>query len=146
MKGSTADKLRAYLRAHRDEMLAFLEALVRAESPSTVPESQTLPLNLMSESLQTLGFQVQRVPGVKTGGGLLGRWPVGDQGEPGQLLLGHCDTVWPLGTLEEMPFVVEGNVARGPGIYDMKAGLTQLIFALQALVVLDLHPDRSVVV
>lgn len=49
------------------------------------------------------------------------------------LLLGHMDTVWPLGTLQTMAFRVEGSRAFGPGIYDMKAGIVMMIFALRAL-------------
>jgi glutamate carboxypeptidase len=58
-----------------------------------------------------------------------------------QLLLGHCDTVWPLGTLQEMPLQMEEGVMRGPGVYDMKAGLVQMLYALQALHTLHLEPS-----
>ena len=50
-----------------------------------------------------------------------------------EALVGHCDTVWPLGTLAEMPFEVEGNVVRGPGVLDMKGGPVQMMFVLAAL-------------
>ena len=50
-----------------------------------------------------------------------------------EILVGHCDTVWPLGTLAEMPFEVDGNVVRGPGVFDMKGGLVQIMFVLAAL-------------
>ena len=50
-----------------------------------------------------------------------------------EVLVGHCDTVWPLGTLAEVPFEVDGNVVRGPGVFGMKGGLVQMIFALAAL-------------
>ena len=50
-----------------------------------------------------------------------------------EALVGHCDTVWPLGTLAEMPFEVDGNVVRGPGVFDMKGGLVQIMFVLAAL-------------
>jgi glutamate carboxypeptidase len=60
-----------------------------------------------------------------------------------QLLVGHSDTVWPLGTLSEMPFEVEDNVVRGPGVFDMKGGLVQMIFALSAL--RDARVDPAVV-
>ena len=62
------------------------------------------------------------------------------------LLLGHLDTVWPRGTLRELPWRVEGRVARGPGIYDMKAGLVQTIWALRALDRLGRRPSRPLVV
>jgi glutamate carboxypeptidase len=52
---------------------------------------------------------------------------------PHQLVLGHCDTVWPIGTLESMPIKTDGGIFWGPGSYDMKAGLVQGLFALEAL-------------
>ncbi|OMH35015.1 M20 family metallopeptidase [Tersicoccus sp. Bi-70] len=52
----------------------------------------------------------------------------------------HYDTVWSAGSLEQWPFTVEDDVARGPGIFDMKAGLVQLIYALRLLD--DLGLDR----
>ncbi|MBT8210953.1 MAG: M20 family metallopeptidase, partial [Eudoraea sp.] len=52
---------------------------------------------------------------------------------PIQLLIGHCDTVWPTGTLEEMPLSYARGRMKGPGVYDMKAGLTQIFFALAAI-------------
>ncbi|MPZ29373.1 MAG: M20/M25/M40 family metallo-hydrolase, partial [Micromonosporaceae bacterium] len=52
---------------------------------------------------------------------------------PRVLLLGHHDTVWPLGTLARWPFSADGDVATGPGCFDMKAGLVQTFHALAAL-------------
>jgi len=49
------------------------------------------------------------------------------------LLLGHFDTVWPMGTLANMPFRIQDGRAYGPGVYDMKAGIAMMIFALRAL-------------
>lgn len=62
------------------------------------------------------------------------------------LLLGHLDTVWPHGTLEEIPFRIEGGVARGPGVYDMKAGLVQTIWALRTLDREGLRPRRPLTI
>ena len=63
-----------------------------------------------------------------------------------QLLLGHSDTVWPEGTVAEMPVSVEGNIMKGPGIYDMKVGLTQIVFALKALHYLGITPAVAPIV
>ena len=49
------------------------------------------------------------------------------------LLLGHFDTVWPVGTTALRPFSVDGDVATGPGVFDMKAGIVQGLFAMSAL-------------
>ncbi len=63
------------------------------------------------------------------------------------LLLGHLDTVWPLGTLERLPWRVgEDGMARGPGVFDMKAGLVQTIWALRALEALGTTPRRPVTI
>src|SRR6185295_10220022 len=73
-------------------------------------------------------------------------------GEAGTLLLGHHDTVWPAGTLAEMPFRVEDGRAWGPGVFDMKAGIAVALGVLDALaglpdppsVTLLLVPDEEV--
>lgn len=139
-----------YLTARRGEMLDFLAQLVQAESPSTQPEAQAMPLTILTEALLDLGFEVDHVPGQRTGGYLVGCMENGRFAAPTaiekQLLIGHCDTVWPLGTLREMPFQIDGNVVRGPGVYDMKGGLTQMIFALRALCELEYPPAYTPVV
>ena len=115
-------------------MLAVLEALVRAESPTEVPEAQTEVQNALTRLLRTLGYTVEHLPGgAESGGHLYARPHTRRRNRPVQLLVGHCDTVWPLGTLEEMPFEVDGNEVRGPGVFDMKAGLVQMLFAIAAL-------------
>jgi glutamate carboxypeptidase len=58
-------------------------------------------------------------------------------GTPRILLLGHHDTVWPIGSLKTHPWSVEQGIARGPGVFDMKAGLVQMFHALAALPSLD---------
>ncbi|MEW9521357.1 M20 family metallopeptidase [Streptomyces tubercidicus] len=58
-------------------------------------------------------------------------------GAPRVLLLGHHDTVWPIGSLKTHPWSVEQGVARGPGVFDMKAGLVQMFHALASLPSLD---------
>lgn len=60
---------------------------------------------------------------------------------PEVLLLGHLDTVWPLGTLDRLPWRVEGDRMLGPGVFDMKAGVVQGWAALASLAVR--HPDRA---
>ncbi len=58
------------------------------------------------------------------------RWRLGDQSRRGVLLVGHHDTVWPIGSLEQHPWLVDGDRVQGPGCFDMKAGLVQLFHAL----------------
>ncbi|MCO5186176.1 MAG: M20 family metallopeptidase [Anaerolineae bacterium] len=133
------DQIYTYLGTHHDDMVAFLKRLVLAESPSTRPETQTVPLALIWEFLNDLDYTIHITPGEKTGG-YLTAYPRYSYQRPQQMLIGHCDTVWPLGTLKTMPIDIGDNVMTGPGVYDMKAGLTQMLFALQALHDLELEP------
>jgi glutamate carboxypeptidase len=125
----------------REGMLELLMELARMESPSDVPESQIPVQARLTEALEELGFEVEKIPGRDTGGHLFARPEGRDPGSPSQLLLGHCDTVWKLGTLEHMPVEIEGDRLRGPGVFDMKGGLTQIIVALRILRRLGLEPD-----
>ena len=115
-------------------MVADLKQLVTCESPST--DSAAL-----ARSAAVAGAQGTRLLGAEpdqviAGGRTHLRWRLGSGG-PRVLLLGHHDTVWPIGTLEAMPWSVEGCIARGPGCFDMKAGLVLLFHALGALGDLD---------
>lgn len=120
-------------------MAAFLRELVLAESPSNVPAAQDRAFGLLTEGLAGAGLRSRRIPGRSTGGAILARPETRNRGSF-QLLLGHVDTVWPLGTLAEMPVESDGEVLRGPGSFDMKGGLTQAVFALQALRELGMPP------
>lgn len=129
-----AQTIQSYLQTHQQQMLAVLEHLVRAESPSDVPEAQFEVQDALRRLLRSLNFEVHHLPGGERSGGHLYARPAQRQPHrPRQLIVGHCDTVWPLGTIEEMPFEIEDNVVRGPGVFDMKGGLTQMIFAFAAL-------------
>ena len=120
--------------AHRlqPEAEEFVEALVRIETPSLEPEAQQPALDMLERALLDLDLACRRFRGRKSGGTLLARWP-GVATAPIQLLIGHCDTVWPFGTLDTMPLHRDGTLLHGPGIFDMKAGLTHSIFALRIL-------------
>ena len=114
-------------------MTSFLKELVRMESPTADPATQDAILRKLGEKLESLGFSVLKIPGRQSGGYLVGRPRQREKGRPLQLLIGHCDTVWPVSTLETMPLQQANGQLRGPGVYDMKAGLTQIIFSLKAV-------------
>ena len=126
--------LREDIQSRLPEMVAFLEALVHAESPSVVPESQSGTQALLAGSLRNDGFRVQMIAGRGQSGGLLQASPSARRrGSPYQILIGHTDTVWPLGTLRRMPVELDGSSLAGPGAFDMKGGLVQIAFALKSL-------------
>ena len=114
-------------------MVKFLKDLVRFETPSRDPEAQSHILTFIGKKLKGLSYKVNIYPGKETGGFLMAMPLARKKGAPVQLLIGHCDTVWKRNTLSEMPIAEGENKLSGPGIFDMKAGLTQMIFTLQAI-------------
>ncbi|MEU1424335.1 M20 family metallopeptidase [Kitasatospora sp. NPDC005751] len=112
-----------------DEMLKDLRTLVEVESPSR-------DLDALKASAEAVAGVVEsRLGGravlVGTDAGPHVHWSGG--GEPKVLILGHHDTVFPLGTLRRRPFTVEGGHATGPGVFDMLGGLVQAVHGLAAL-------------
>lgn len=140
------ERILAAAAEEMESMTSFLMELATMESPSDVPESQLPVQNRLTEALEEIGFEVELTQGEKTGGHLLAKPKDRDPGRPEQLLLGHCDTVWKLGTLDTMPLVREGDQLKGPGVFDMKGGLTQIVFALRILKKLGLEPEVTPVV
>lgn len=122
-------------------MVDTLEALVTRESPSDVPEAVSALAEWIAGRIALSGLSVETVPCEGRGDAVLAR--LGGDG-PGTLVLGHLDTVWPLGTLQEWPFEVEGDVARGPGVFDMKAGIAVAMAVLEAAFRGEVSPKGSV--
>jgi len=141
-----AQEILHYLRQRLPDMLALVQQLALVESPSIVPASQQGVLTPLADFLSTLQYQVHLIPGKQTGGHLYARPAQRTKRQPLQLLLGHCDTVWPLGTLATMPLEMGEGVLRGPGVYDMKAGLVQMLYAVQALRDLQTEPPVAPVI
>ncbi len=127
-------------------MISMIMELASMESPSDEPESQRPVQALLTRACEDLGFRVRKLAGETTGGILMAVPRNREKRRPAQLLMGHCDTVWKSGTLETMPVVREGNRLRGPGVFDMKAGLVQMIFALRILRTLGLEPPLTPVI
>ncbi|NER15737.1 M20 family metallopeptidase [Spongiivirga citrea] len=126
-------EIQQYLEEHHDEMIAFLTKLVRLESPSGEITLQHEILNVLKEELNELDFYTLHILGKETGGYLYARPIKREKRIPIQLIIGHCDTVWPIDTIVEMPIEDKAQKLKGPGIYDMKVGITQMIFALKAI-------------
>ncbi|MGH2710711.1 MAG: M20 family metallopeptidase [Actinomycetota bacterium] len=105
------------------EMTEVLRRLVEAESFSTDREGVELCGNIIDELCRDmLGSGTETI-----GSNRIWR----RQGERPVLLLCHYDTVWPRGTLAEFPFTVDDGVARGPGVFDMKGGIVQCLWAVR---------------
>jgi glutamate carboxypeptidase len=122
------------LKPRLPEMLSTLRRLVITESPSLEKAAADRCAKLLAAEWRRRGTQVQRVSQEHRGEHLRITWWPHKSRAAGQLLvLGHYDTVYSTGTLAKMPFRVAGGKAYGPGIFDMKAGIVQALFALEAL-------------
>jgi glutamate carboxypeptidase len=126
-------------RPDRTAMLAALERLVVAESPSFDKARCDACADRVTDLFrQRTGASAVRHQRPERGDHLEIR--IGEGAEP-ILLLCHHDTVWPEGTLARLPFRVDGDRVTGPGTYDMKAGIVEAAFALEAA-----KPKRPVIV
>lgn len=139
MKKRNAIQILNYLKTNKNSMIEFLSELVHAESPSKDVFSQIKMLNILKFALEELNFQVFIMPGKKTGGYLYSRPKQRKKEEPIQLMIGHCDTVWAEETILKMPVKLEDSKMTGPGVFDMKSGLTQIIYALKTIYSLNLN-------
>ena len=133
-----AERLERSLRRDETLMLSELEELVSVETPTSDVERCRSGVALVRDFARRHDTPVAEI---ELGGRphlLLGALASGDgwgaEPQPGQVLLvGHIDTVWPIGTLAAWPFALEAGVATGPGVYDMKAGVIESLHALREL-------------
>lgn len=121
----------AYLRANVDRMRDDLRQLVELESPSDDPPALRRCADFVVDRARALTDGRVRVIDDAAGPHL--DVIVGTDDAPPVLVLGHFDTVWPAGTLFDRPYSDDGQAARGPGVFDMKAGLIQGLWAIHAL-------------
>jgi glutamate carboxypeptidase len=126
------------------DFLALLEALVVRESPSGDVERNRRVAELLQGEMERRGATVERHHGAGFGDHLLGRVAGEASGERPLLVVGHMDTVHPAGTLERYPFRIDGDRVRGPGTYDMKAGLATALEALSLLAAAGTRPRTDV--
>jgi glutamate carboxypeptidase len=115
-------------------MLSVLRAFALAESPSLEKSPADRCCAIIAKESRKRGARVERLAQKHRGDHLRITWQPQTSRAAGQLLvLGHYDTVYASGTLAKMPFRVSAGKAYGPGAFDMKAGIVQALFALDAL-------------
>ena len=95
---------------------------VEIETPTEAPEQVNKLADLVTAGYRDLPATVERIAGHSGCGDHLVARSAWGQDEPGILVLSHLDTVHPIGFIERLPFKIEGDIAFGPGIYDMKGG------------------------
>jgi glutamate carboxypeptidase len=137
------NEILTYLTEKQHEMVETLRYVVEMESPSNVKEMTDQTADSIASLFEKLtGGKASIIPNDRYGNHVRGEW---GSGEEQILILAHFDTVWKKGTIQSMPFRTEGDKAYGPGVFDMKGGLVQGLFALHALKTLSRMPDGKVV-
>jgi glutamate carboxypeptidase len=121
----------AYLRDHLDEYLDDLRMLTAFEAGTLHKPGVDAAQSWMAERLDALGFTVERLAQPVLGDNLLARRQ--GAGDKRIMLLGHADTVFPVGTAAARPMRIDGNIVHGPGVCDMKGGLLTGLYAIRAL-------------
>ena len=127
---NTIIRLRDFCRANRDWLLDTTETLVQLESPTTDKAAVDRCGSVLASRLEAIGGRVTRLSRPDRGDHLLAEFGCGASQI---LLLGHFDTVWPVGQLERMPLTRSGGRLHGPGVFDMKAGIAIAMLATRAL-------------
>ena len=130
--------------ARTPECLDFLRKLVEIESPTGDVAANLAAAELLEEALLAVGGDVERISAPGLGEHLLARIPGQKRGGPPLLVVGHMDTVHPVGTLGRLPFAIADGKVSGPGVYDMKAGLAIAIVALRLLAARGAAPASDV--
>jgi glutamate carboxypeptidase len=123
----------SHIDARRSSMVNLLRALVEQESPSDDRASVNRANDLVAQTATSLGARVKHHKQKHFGDVLELRFGPSRSRQKPLLLLGHLDTVWPLGTLKTMPFREADGRLWGPGVLDMKAGVVMALTALKAL-------------
>ena len=139
---NTIISLRDFCRDEQLWLLETIEALVSLESPTTDKAAVDRCGRALAARLEAIGGRVSRLPRVDRGDHLLAEFGCGTSQI---LLLGHFDTVWPVGQLERMPLVRSNGRLHGPGVFDMKAGIAIGMLATRALLETGVSLSRRIV-
>jgi glutamate carboxypeptidase len=123
-------QLLAFCESEREWARKTIESLVRLESPTLDKQAADRCGAEIATALSATGGSVREVPSTTTGNHLVGEF---GRGSRQVLLLGHFDTVWPVGHLTGMPLVEREGRLHGPGVFDMKGGIGIGLLALRAL-------------
>ncbi|WP_339636113.1 M20/M25/M40 family metallo-hydrolase [uncultured Sulfitobacter sp.] len=130
-----------------DEMLTGLRPWIETESPTFDGAAVNRMMDVVQHELAVLGARTERIPSpMGLGDSLRAEMPHPKAGEGGILLLGHMDTVHPIGTLAKLPYKREGEICYGPGLMDMKGGNYVYLDALRKLLTAGVETPLPVTV
>lgn len=126
------NEISAYLDTQQEEMLKFWETLVNLQGGSKEIEKVNGVLDFIKTHLEAEGLSCRLRDSQGNAAVLVAVDGAHRPGKP-LILCGHADTVFPMGSYPENPFRIEGGKAYGPGVIDMKGGITIILFVLKAL-------------
>jgi glutamate carboxypeptidase len=135
-----------YFKSRQGEMVSRLKTLVQLESPTSDKKAVDKCSAVIVSELSQSGAKIKKIPQNEIGDLFLAEYPAGSLKESQKpiLILTHTDTVWPIGTIERMPFYLAGDRLYGPGALDMKAGVTSAVMALKTINSLGLELKRKI--
>jgi glutamate carboxypeptidase len=130
-----------------EAMLPGLRRWVECESPTFDAPAVARMMDIAARDLALMGARIETIPGrMGYGPCVRATFPHPNPAVPGILVMGHMDTVHPIGTLEPLPWRVEGNKVYGPGVYDMKGGNWIAVEAIRQLIRAGIATSRPVTV
>jgi glutamate carboxypeptidase len=139
-------ELRAWLDRREREIVHLLGRMVAIESPSTQKAAVDRMAMVIAAEWKRRGARVRVLRERESGDHVRAELRPGQGRTDGQILvLGHLDTVYPLGTLAKMPFKIAGGRAYGPGTFDMKGGVALALAAVDALRALRISSRSKIV-
>jgi glutamate carboxypeptidase len=142
---TAVDSLLFEARARQKQIVALIREMVECESPSDDPSAVNRFVDLIGDVAPSFA-RVKIYPGGRFGRHVLCEFDLFGKKKQGQVMaLGHSDTVWPLGTLANMPFKQKDGRLWGPGVLDMKAGIAFFIYAMRILRDLEVPVPHKVV-
>lgn len=117
-----------------DQLVSDIINWVQCESPSHMPERVAAMAHLAAEKARSVGMRVEVKPlGDQAGPMVIATTREPGDTRPGILILGHLDTVHPVGTLNDNPVRIDGDRLYGPGTYDMKSGIVLALAGMTGL-------------
>jgi glutamate carboxypeptidase len=132
----TAQAVQQWLARQQPQIVGAIKNMVEIESPSSSKAAVDEFGQHLARELKGLGAKVTVHRQREVGDHLQADFPAGRGGNASArpvMLLGHLDTVWELGALKTMPFLIQKQRLWGPGVYDMKTGIAQMMFAVRAV-------------
>jgi glutamate carboxypeptidase len=142
---SRLQQIQEWLTPRLPEMLAALKPIMLLESPTHDKAACDKLCALLAEQFRGIGGRV-KLHRQRSAGDHLQVDLAGAPGRAPILLLGHYDTVYSMGTLDSMPWRESKGLIYGPGVFDMKAGIVQMMFAIRALQSMNERLPRPITV